>query len=197
VAPWTARNYRVHGRPIVVAADGGITFWTGNLPLARGEGDLAANPELKGVQRAFLARHPGLSPEQLEPLYYREALGFIARDPAGWLGLLALKFFYTWVPIGPSYRLHSGLYYWGSVVPYVVLFPLAAIGFWRLRQSPRFPGPLMILAASSALVCLIFFPQERFRIPVIDPVLVVGAAVWFATRKGSESLAAGHGNEGH
>jgi hypothetical protein len=26
------------------------------------------------------------------------------------------------------------------------------------------------------MVCLVFFPQERFRIPVIDPVLIVYAA---------------------
>jgi len=38
-----------------------------------------------------------------------------------------------------------------------------------------------MLAGSGVLVCLVFFPQERFRIPVIDPALVVlgglGAAV--------------------
>ena len=37
VAPWTARNYDVHGRFVLVAADGGVTFWTGNHPLAIGE----------------------------------------------------------------------------------------------------------------------------------------------------------------
>jgi hypothetical protein len=26
---------------------------------------------------------------------------------------------------------------------------------------------------------LVFFPQERFRIPVLDPALIVCAACWF------------------
>jgi hypothetical protein len=38
------------------------------------------------------------------------------------------------------------------------------------------------LAAASVLVCLVFFPQERFRIPVIDPVLIVCAAAWLSAR---------------
>ncbi len=41
------RNYRVYGRFVAVASEGGVTFWTGNHPLAIGEGDLAANPDLK------------------------------------------------------------------------------------------------------------------------------------------------------
>ena len=44
VTPWTVRNLRVYDRFVLVASEGGVTFWTGNHPLARGEGDLAANP---------------------------------------------------------------------------------------------------------------------------------------------------------
>ena len=58
-----------------------MTFWTGNHPLARGEGDLAANPEIKQAELEFRRAHPGLTAEALEPLYYRDALGYIARAP--------------------------------------------------------------------------------------------------------------------
>jgi CHASE2 domain-containing sensor protein len=44
---------------------------------------------------------------------------------------------------------------------------------WRRGERPT---ALLLLAASSLLVCVIFFPQERFRIPVIDPALIVCAA---------------------
>ena len=33
------------------------------------------------------------------------------------------------------------------------------------------------------LVCVVFFPQERFRIPVIDPALIVLAAGGLALRR--------------
>jgi hypothetical protein len=52
----------------------------------------------------------------------------------------------------------------------------------RLARARRLPVPLLLLAASSLLVCLVFFPQERFRIPVVDPTLLVMAASAWALR---------------
>ncbi|MEO8076941.1 MAG: hypothetical protein ABI818_11455 [Acidobacteriota bacterium] len=182
VAPWTARNFRVHGRFVLVASEGGVTFWTGNHPLARGEGDLAANPTIKQAELDFRGAHPGLTAEQLEPVYYREALDYMAAHPAWWLGLLARKAFYTVVPIGPSYTLHSRAYFVSSVVSYLLLLPFAAAGGRRWWQNPRRPEALALLAASAVLVCLVFFPQERFRIPVVDPALIVCAGMTCADR---------------
>jgi 4-amino-4-deoxy-L-arabinose transferase-like glycosyltransferase len=176
VAPWTARNMRVHGRLIVVASEGGVTFWTGNHPLACGEGDMAANPEIKRAEVEFRRAHPGLTAEELEPLYYRDAVHHIAARPAWWLGLVARKAFYTVVPIGPSYTLHSTKYRLASVASYLLLLPLGAAGAVRLARGPHPPAALFVLAASAVFVCLVFFPQERFRIPVMDPALIVCAA---------------------
>lgn len=176
VAPWTARNYRVHGRFVLVASEGGVTFWTGNHPLARGEGDLAANPLIKQAELEFRRRHPGLTPDELEPLYYRDALRHIAASPVWWLGLTARKAFYTVVPIGPSYALHSLRYRLASTLPYLLILPWAVAGIRRLWRGPRRPAAPFLLGASAVLVCLVFFPQERFRIPIIDPLLIVGAA---------------------
>jgi hypothetical protein len=187
LAPWTVRNWHVHGRLVLVAAQGGVNFWTGNHPLATGEGDLAANPQLKRASQAVRARHPGASPEELEPVYYREAIAWIADHPARWAALLARKAFYMVVPIGPSYRLHSALYVWGSVVPYLALLPWAAAGAVALRRRAVQPRALWLLAASAAVTCLVFFPQERYRIPVIDPTLIVAASAWFGLRDRGES----------
>ena len=86
------------------------------------------------------------------------------------------KAFYTVVPVGPSYTLHSTKYLIASVVPYALLAPLAIAGFIVIRRSGQPPEPLYLLAASVVLTSLIFFPQERFRLPVIDPLIIVGAA---------------------
>jgi 4-amino-4-deoxy-L-arabinose transferase-like glycosyltransferase len=176
VLPWTARNAAVYGRFVLVASEGGVTFWTGNHRDAQGEGDLAANPHLKLLNRQFRERHRGLTEEELEPIYYREALNFIAEAPVRWLGLVAKKLFYTWVPIGPSYRLHSPRYFWTSVIAYGLLLPVAIAGFIGLWRSGRRPWTLWALAGSTVVVSLLFFPQERFRIPVIDPTLIICAA---------------------
>jgi hypothetical protein len=176
VAPWTMRNLRVHDRFVLIASEGGVTFWTGNHPLARGEGDLAANPELKRAELALRQSHPGVSPEGLEPIYYREAIGWIAGHPVAWMRLVARKAFFSVVPTGPSYAVHSARYRVASVAPYLLVLPFAIAGARRLWQSPRRPVSLLLLAASSILVGLVFFPQERFRMPVIDPVLIISAA---------------------
>jgi hypothetical protein len=182
IAPWTARNWHAYGRPVLVASEGGVTFWTGNHPLAIGDGDLAANPAIKAANLALRAQHPGLSPEEMEGVYYREAFAWIASAPVDWLRLMARKAFYTVVPVGPSYRLHSSLYYWGSVVPYAIVLPFAIAGIRACRGRASQPRALWLLAASASLVCLVFFPQERFRIPVLDPALIVMAGVWAASR---------------
>lgn len=182
MAPWTLRNAREYGRFVLVASEGGVTFWTGNHPLAIGEGDLAANPDLKRANVAFRASHAGLTPEALEPIYVREAMRFIREQPAAWAWLMTRKLFYTIVPLGPSYRLHSTLYFSASVASYLMVLPFAVLGLARLRLHGDLPAPLLLLAASSVLVCLAFFPQERFRIPVIDPTLLVTAAAWWALR---------------
>ncbi len=182
IAPWTVRNAVVHQRLVLIASEGGVTFWTGNHREAIGEGDLAANPHLKLRNLEFRARHPGLSEEALEPIYYREALGFIAADPVWWLGLEARKFWYTWVPLGPSYRLHAPRYFWASVLSLLVLLPAAAAGLVRAPAGTR-PAALLTLAASTVLAALVFFPQERFRLPVMDPALIAAAALGASRRR--------------
>ena len=184
VAPWTIRNHRVYGRWIAVASEGGVTFWTGNHPLATGDGDLAANPEIKRAELAFRAAHPGLTPEQLEPLYYRDALAWIRANPAAWLTLMARKAFYTVVPLGPSYAVHSSRYIAASVIPYALVLAAAVAGARRARRTPGRPAvePLWLMAASTIAAGLIFFPQERFRLPVIDPALIVTAAMIWSER---------------
>jgi hypothetical protein len=176
VAPWSIRNVITHGRLIVVAADGGITFWTGNHPLAIGEGDMAANPGIQRANRELRAAHPGLSPEALEPVYYHEALAWIRAEPIRFATLVARKLFYLWVPLGPSFRLHSALYRWTAWVSYLALLPFALLGIPRVLRSPERGLPLWLLAGSVAATSLVFFPQDRYRPPAIDPVLIVCAA---------------------
>jgi 4-amino-4-deoxy-L-arabinose transferase-like glycosyltransferase len=176
VAPWTVRNRVAYGRTVVIASEGGVTFWTGNNRLATGEGDLAANPAMKEAALALERSHDGASPEELESVFYRAAIDDITDRPLRWAELLARKAFFTVVPIGPSYTLHSPRYVAASLGAYLLLLPFAIAGVLVLRRRTPQPVPLWLLAASSFLVCLVFFPQERFRIPVIDPVLVACAA---------------------
>ncbi len=171
--PWTARNYVLHGRMMVVASDGGVTFWTGNNPLAIGEGDMAANTAIKLDNARLRAEHPGLTEEEMEHFYYEEAFRWMRAHPLDWVALEIKKVFYLVVPIGPSYTIHSSRYFVASVASYGSLLILGAVAIVRRRDHLGNAAGLWLLAASAILVCLVFFPQERFRIPLIDPALVV------------------------
>lgn len=187
IAPWTLRNVRTHGRFVLIASEGGVTFWTGNHPEATGEGDLAANPRLKELNLVLREMHRELSEEEMESVYYREALRGIVADPGQWAVLLAKKLWFTFVPTGPSYQLHSMRYRLASSLSYLALVPFAIAGAWRLRRTP--PWALWAFAAAGVLVALVFFPQERFRIASLDPVLVMFAAAVARRRTNDEPQA--------
>jgi len=180
IVPWSIRTSLSHERFVPLASEGGITFWTGNHALAIGDGDMAANPRIKVAQQALRAEHPTLTEEQMEPVYYREAFQWIVAHPFDWLVLEMRKIFYLVVPVGPSYTLHSRLYIVGSVVPYLLVLPLALMGVFSARPRLGRAVGLWLLAGASMLICLIFFPQERFRLPIVDPTLIVCAAAWLA-----------------
>src|SRR5690606_9758679 len=96
--------------------------------------------------------------------------------PGRWIVLEVKKLFYSFVPIGPSYTLHSRLYYGTTLVSYLPLLALGLVGAVRLGRRLNAAIGLWILVGASVATNLIFFPQERFRIPVIDPALVVLAS---------------------
>jgi 4-amino-4-deoxy-L-arabinose transferase-like glycosyltransferase len=185
VGPWTVRNYLHHGRLVFVASEGGVTFWTGNHPLAVGDGDMAANIGIKLDNQRLRAQYPDIGEEDMEPVYYREAFAWIRANPAEWLALELRKAFYLIVPVGPSYTLHSTRYYALSVLSYLPVLFLAVIGAVGLRERLGQVAGVWLLMASAVLVALVFFPQERFRIPIIDPSLVIlaGAGLALPRRK--------------
>jgi len=192
ILPWTARNVIEHGRFVLIASEGGITFWTGNHPLSPGDGDMAANVDIKRANLVLREQHAGLTQTELEGVYYREALKAIAADPVWWAGLLAKKFFYTWVPIGRSYKLHSSRHYALTLASYLLTLPFAVAGFVRLVRSGPQPAALWLLGGSAVFTSVLFLSTERYRIPVIDPVLIVcaGAAIGGIRREPDAAVSA-------
>ena len=49
-------------------------------------------------------------------------------------------------------------------------------GLSGLVPNTRFAARVLAEVGSTLLVSLIFFPQERFRVPVLDPMLILSAA---------------------
>ena len=176
VAPWTAHNYIEYEEVILVSSRGGPNFWLGNSELAPGDGGAGATPELRRGYDAIIRENADLSPSDLERAFYGHALTWMRDHPLDWLVLIAKKFFYFWVPVGPSYSSHSSLYWIGHAASYLSLLPFAIVGFWRVVRRPSQPVVLWALAGATLLTSLIFFPLPRYRIPVFDPVMIVCAS---------------------
>ena len=174
IAPWTVRNHRVYGRFVLVASEGGSRSGPATIRSRAAKAISRPIPTSSAPSSRSGAAHPGLTAEELEPLYYRDALRYIAANP----GVVA----------GPA-REESVLY--GRARRPVVCATLDDVtgsrrsrrtccccrSRSRLRRAAARRGDRRsrscLLAASSVLVGLVFFPQERFRIPVIDPALIV------------------------
>lgn len=53
----------------------------------------------------------------------------------------------------------------------------------RVRQVRPPPVALALAAASVVLTCVIFFPLERYRVPLLDPVMIAFVATLAARRQ--------------
>ena len=175
IAPWTVRNVRVYGTFVLIASEGGVTFWTGNHPLARGEGDLAANPDIKAAEIAFRARAPGTDRGGARAaLLSRRAGLHRARIRSGGSACSRGRRSTRSSRSARRIRYTRRDTWCLSLASYLLLLPFAVAGCARARWR-RAParGAVLLLAASAVVAGLVFFPQERFRIPVIDPALIV------------------------
>jgi peptidoglycan/LPS O-acetylase OafA/YrhL len=62
------------------------------------------------------------------------------------------------------------------------VLPFGLLGLAWTRRRGTWPRAQVLLTLSWLLVCVVFLPQERFRLSGLDPTLVIGAAACWALR---------------
>ncbi len=176
IAPWTLRNYRTYGRPIVVDTTGAENLWLDNDPAGR-----------ETVKAALYALGDDRGARQA--LALRRGLQVIAEDPARFVAkafveaqkLVALEYWddlrerpAIWVPPAEVWlRLLLGDALW------LLLAGAGVVGLCLL------PGRLQWLFVPWALYVIltnvIFHVELRYRLPLY-PVLSLAAAAFLAGR---------------
>jgi 4-amino-4-deoxy-L-arabinose transferase-like glycosyltransferase len=171
IAPWTARNMLIYGRPIIVDTTGAENLWLDNDPGGR-----------EPVKRALLAMGEDRGARQTVAL--QRGLAAIAGDPARFVRkmggearkLLALEYWDQmrdkpgiWIPpLEVWLRLLLGDGLW------LLLLLAGSAGLWLLRDRYLLllfvPWALYVVATN-----LIFHVELRYRLPLY-PVLGVAAA---------------------
>ena len=183
-----------YGRLVLIASEGGITFWTGNHPLSPGEGDMAANPAIKLDNRRLRAAHPGLSRGGARAgLLPRGDCSRSRRTRRGGSAWSSRSSSISGCRSARRTLLHSRLFRIASWVSYGLL----------VVPRPRRPGGAGSATPDRACArcgCCSRRPSSRAWcscrrsasvFPSIDPALIVGAAVLVdASRRGAGSHAA-------
>ncbi len=195
-----AHNWAAEGRLVPVAANGGANFYIGNHSDADGVyrhvDGLAPGIERQAeCGRASAERDAGrpLAAADVSAFWFRKGLAFIRADPADFLRLEWLKLCRLLAATE-----YSSMYYLSferrELTPalrwvplgFPLLWALAAAGLAALcvcrRPRRRGSGAValvsVILVAGWAANVLIFFADERFRLPMAPFLALLAAAGW-------------------
>jgi tetratricopeptide (TPR) repeat protein len=199
VALVAARNLAVSGEPVLISSNGGINFYIGNNPdyertiRIRPGGEferLAQQPENLGITGA-MGRSRFFAGRAFDFLlhYPREALRLYVRKARD---LVAGREIPRNEEID-TYRRHSTLLWllvwrWGIAFPFGVVAPLALAGALLPRgveaDGEEAAGRRLLLIYGSfyALSILLFFPTDRYRLPLVPVAALFAGRLLGASR---------------
>jgi hypothetical protein len=177
VAPWTLRNYRQLGSPVLISTNGGLTLLTGNNPSARG--DFTPRDALVAEAR-FSVKDQVAADKRARQL----AVDWIRENPGRFLTLMPLKVWRLWAPDGEaewayqagyaSYEVHAVLFRAVRIVNqgfYVLLIGGFAASFIAVVRRQAFMSEWVfvgyVFAAYVTVISMIFSGQSRFHFPVM------------------------------
>ena len=178
LAPWTARNARVHGSFVPVATQGGGTLYAGNHPAGgRILGNMAEDDRTR--------RASAMSEVDGSAYLASMTMEDWKENPGEALRLLPLKALYFWTPedweLLPGSGRFNGSY--AFMLFWLLALPASAILGPR-RDRPRVEGsdsaawrmwPVWALCGAWVAIAAVFYGSPRFRFPV-EPILAIGAA---------------------
>jgi hypothetical protein len=76
ISPWTLRNYRLYGEPVLISTNGGVTLWMGNAP-GTGGGYLPIPDRLAILNDNERAKVLG---EEANRIIFSDPIGFVLRS---------------------------------------------------------------------------------------------------------------------
>ncbi len=178
--PVLAHNLAVAREPLMVSAQGGITFYQGNNPGARGlyapvpgfSGDPSAQA---AEERTIAERETGrtLSRSEVTRHFFRKGLAWMAAHPVEWIVLEFRKVGFLIGNYEPAteyslYEERSRLpLLWTPCLPFALIAGLGLAGAWRLRSHPA----IRLYLVYGAAVPLIFFVSSRYRLLIVTALL--------------------------
>lgn len=189
LAPWTLRNYRVHGRFVFVKDSFGYVFWEGNNRASQGTDKLLvdagearklgaalgledAQDAARSARALAVSVDTALSPEQLAEIaalpreiermdwFGRLAWRELAADPTHYLRMCGRRL-RSWLWFDET---NPRSFLWHYRLSYLSLAAAAIVGLCLGRRVDW--RPILAPAAALTLVHVLIITSARFRIPL-------------------------------
>lgn len=162
LAPWTGRNWAVHGALVPISTHGGFILARSN----------AAEPDWRrddgwGIEAAVFERMP--TELERDRHWRRQALEFVAANPGTYLRLAGERFMRLWYFMRPEYN------FW-----FVGIMPWCLAGLYLHRRDPAYRLVGLFCGLSVAVFSLVLYGSVRFRLPLEPFFLLFGAAAAYA-----------------
>ena len=159
LAPWTVRNWQVHGTLVNVSTHGGFIIARSN----------AVDPDWRQadgwrIERRRFEETP--SETERDRQWLRQGLGFVGSNPGLYLRLVGERFLRFWYFLRPEYNI------W-----FAGIFPFFALGLWRYWNCGPFALAGWLILSSTAVFCLVLYGSTRFRLP-LEPLFILFAAAF-------------------
>lgn len=161
VAPWSARNWQVHGAWVPISTHGGFILARSNAlePAWRQERGW-------GIAESFFRQVP--SEIERDRHWYRQGRAFIRENPGHYLRLVGERFAHFWYFFRPDYN------FW-----FMSILPFFALGLRRYGHTGDFVYLSSFIALSIAVFSAILYGSTRFRLP-LEPFFIVFAAAFIS-----------------
>ncbi|NOZ19557.1 MAG: glycosyltransferase family 39 protein [Planctomycetes bacterium] len=192
--PWVARNYVVTGgRFVPTTLQVGRSLYEANNPEATGGPGMHVVAE-EAARRDAERAGKGLPPltEYEDNAYFRrKALTYMRQHVGRTLRLAGVKCVRFWNGI-PNYSGYRGWFYIAvSLLAYVPVMGLAAVGLAAVRHRLSRCGLLLVPVLYFGLLHMVFVGSIRYRMPVMPfVILLAGAGVrsmfWTSDEDGRE-----------
>ena len=192
ITPVTARNYIVGDDLVLISSQGGLNLYIGNNP--ESDGSTAIVPGTRGswwggiydaTTLAEVEEGRDLKPSEIDGYYLRKAFAFFKDEPVKAVKLLLRKayLFTNAVELGNNFdnnllKLRLAILKFDPVGIYIVL-PFAFLGIGvHIKDFRKYTPAYLFVVIYSATVVL-FFVNDKFRMPVVPFFCLFAAAGFF------------------
>lgn len=195
ILPWSFYNLASKGEFILINDQSGWVLWAGNVPESLGIYEGQFNTALEAIdyqdhvsktmvseQIAEWERTVGysaLSFREREGLWRAKALELMIDNPGTTAKLFLWKFYLSWKPF-----INSDIYgkapMFLSAIFGIPLFILGVLGILKMRKDRRTVPFIWLFAALAVFITavqVVVIGGLRLRLPYVDPVLTIFAAV--------------------